>query len=170
MLNELDLKTSDFDKKCSGKASGADEVDSEKLLDKCYDELQPYDECYIDYSDIPEADLQKNCEIYKSEKCQNYFKDPLKYVPTCSQAIGYRSVSQLNDMDTLIADLNAACKTQTVVENPVNSNPVNNPITSGNQTTTQGNLPVNDNTSDASATTTTAAMMLLSLLLMIINY
>jgi len=81
----------------------------EKIVQKCYDELHVYYECYITYVDIPEDELQKNCKVYQSEKCQKYFKDPLKYVPSCSEAIGYRSVSALNDMDRTITDFNKAC-------------------------------------------------------------
>ena len=50
-----------------------------------------------------------NCKVYRSEKCQNYFKDPIKYVPSCSEAIGYRSISQLNNMDETVSEFNKAC-------------------------------------------------------------
>jgi len=87
------------------------EEEMNKIAEKCYDELSKYDECYIDYINVSDEELSKNCKVYKSEKCQKYFEDPIKYVPTCSETIGFRSVSRLNHMDLTISDLNKACGT-----------------------------------------------------------
>jgi len=85
------------------------EEEIKTVVEKCYDELRKYDECYIDYLNISDEELQKNCKVYKSDKCQKYFEDPIKHVPTCSEAIGYKSVSRLNHMDLTISDYNEAC-------------------------------------------------------------
>jgi len=71
----------------------------EKVINKCYDELYEYEDCYIKYIDISEGELQKNFEVFKSEKCQKYFEDPIKYVPTCAGATTYHSISKLNNME-----------------------------------------------------------------------
>jgi len=49
-------------------------------------------------------------KVYKSEKCQKFFKDPIKYVSFCSEAIGYNTISQLNNMDETISDYDKACE------------------------------------------------------------
>jgi len=82
---------------------------AENVINKCYEELTEYQDCYVKYADVTESELQKNCEIYKSDKCQKYFEDPIKYVPTCSDAIGFRSISMLNHMDLTISHFNEIC-------------------------------------------------------------
>ena len=116
-LNEMDRKRADYDEICSPKKS---EKQKEEIINKCYDELNEYDGCYPDYAEVTEKELQDNCNVYKSEKCQNYWDDPIKFVPTCSEAIGYRSISRLNEMDRKRADYDEIClslnkKTTTVV-------------------------------------------------------
>jgi len=82
---------------------------AENVINKCYEELTEYQDCYVKYAGVTESELQKNCEIYKSDKCQKYFEDPIKYVPTCSDAIGFRSISMLNHMDLTISHFNEIC-------------------------------------------------------------
>jgi len=70
---------------------------------------RPYMECYIQFINVTEEELQKNCEIYRSDKCQKYLADPFQYVPTCGPASGYYSVSALRDMDLKCSDYTKAC-------------------------------------------------------------
>ena len=65
--------------------------------------------CFITYENISKDELQNNCKIYKSGKCQKFFKDPIKNVPTCSEANEYRSVSAINNMEETISNFNKAC-------------------------------------------------------------
>jgi len=96
-LNETieDDKDSEKDEEPQKASEQNDKSDDKikKIVEKCYDELDNYDECYINYTGISDEKIMNNCKVYRSEKCQNYFKDPIKYVPSCSEAIGYRSIS-----------------------------------------------------------------------------
>eukprot|EP00833_Pecoramyces_ruminatium_P017320 jgi/Orpsp1_1/1191352/evm.model.d7180000085123.1 len=105
MLNNMDLTRSDYDKICAN----TEKDDAEKIVNKCYEELNEYKDCYVKRGNVSESELENSCKIYKSEKCQKYFEDPIKYVPTCSEAIGYRSISMLNNMDLTRSDYDEIC-------------------------------------------------------------
>jgi len=94
-------------------AFAIDEYKGKEIVEICYDELNDYDECYPKYAEVTEKELQDNCNAYKSEKCQNYWDDPIKFVPTCSKAIGYRSISRLNEMDIKRAHYDEICAQKT---------------------------------------------------------
>lgn len=162
-LRDMDLKRADYAKACAVKEEVKDP--SEELLNKCYEELEPYDECYVDYFEVTPEELQNNCAIYKSEKCQNYWNEPMKYVPTCGEAIGYRSVSMLNRMDESRAEYDDVCaqKVETKSDEKI-SVPPKIPAKNSNKKQ-EGDLK-----SAASTVTSTSALMLFSLLLLIMNY
>jgi len=181
-LNHMDEWEAEFEEKCK-------EDPNQKIVDKCYKELKEYDECYVDY-DISGSKLEKECAIYKSKKCTDYFKNPIKYVPSCSEAIKYRSISKLNDIDTWTSDFNKECKDVITPSDSSSNNSTNNQanvpannqtnVPANNQTTILGNNQANNqannqtsvpiDTSNASTiTSTTVVFMLLSLLFMMMN-
>ena len=160
----------------------------EEFLNICYTELETYDECYLSYYDeIPPDELKKNCDIFKSEKCQNYWDDPLKYVPTCKKAIS-RSVSKLNRMDETRAEYDEVCaqvieaksdeKTEAKTGEKVEAKAGEKiEAKTDEKVVIPTEIPANDSDkkqedlkSAASTVTYTSALMILSLLLLIINY
>jgi len=167
----------------------------EEFLNICYTELETYDECYLRYYEIPPDELKKNCDIFKSEKCQNYWDDPLKYVPTCKKAIS-RSVSKLNRMDETRAEYDEVCaqiietksdeKIEAKSDEKIEAKS-DEKVEGKSDETVEGKsdekvvvpseIPIKDSDkkqenlkSAASTVTSNYALMLLSLLLLIMNY
>jgi len=104
-LNNMELTRQHYDDICANN----EKRQIEKIINKCYEELSEYEDCYVNYVDVSESELENNCESYKSEKCQKYFEDPIKYVPTCAEATTYHSISKLNYMELTRHHYNEIC-------------------------------------------------------------
>jgi len=116
---------------------------------------------------------EKNLKLFfkpcKADKCQKFWDDPVKLVPTCSEAIGYRSVSMLNNMDETCAEYDEACVAVTAA-NVAAGGATNSKTTAGGttdtKTTTDGasDIKTSDDKSATSIITTSFAFILFSLL------
>jgi len=73
-----------------------------------YENSEYYKDCE------PSLDLSNYktiCSNVKSEKCQNYFKDPLKYYPTCKENPVFEKMYQPIMIKSIIQSYDIACQT-----------------------------------------------------------
>jgi len=85
------------------------------------DNVEFSDECMQEYSNsecnsecwptITISNYKQACSNIKIEKCQNFFKEPLKYYPICSKEPQFTEIFQPAVFNDLIQDLYSQCLT-----------------------------------------------------------
>jgi len=79
-----------------------------KECDEEYENSE-YNECFP--SGITLGNYKKACSLINSEKCQNYFKDPLSYHPICKNSPVFSELFQPNNIKTLLQSFEIICQT-----------------------------------------------------------
>jgi len=100
-----------------GSALASDDYEGKEVIEKCYDELKMFEKCYPKEGGSDE-ELKRSCYDFTYDRlCQRFWNDPSSYMPqSCSEAIGYQSISRLNDMDKKRAHFNEICTLPEVSE------------------------------------------------------
>jgi hypothetical protein len=83
--------------------------EDEILHEQCLKELEPYNICeyemdyaYVDFG----YDINEICEEYYQKNCQEFFKSPFKFAPSCEKSVENHKYSLINNNKNNIASFN----------------------------------------------------------------
>eukprot|EP00833_Pecoramyces_ruminatium_P015252 jgi/Orpsp1_1/1189284/evm.model.d7180000070872.1 len=84
--------------------AGLTEVERRKIvINNCYEELLPFDECQSEIVDTylmgtrPLNELTEECDLYRDTKCKEFYKSPFDFAPSCLEAVNYREYDVLRE-------------------------------------------------------------------------